>query len=76
MNAMEIAKLAGSLHDKFVGFLGDMEKIEKSIQSAQGAYHDARSKLAEGKDNLVRKVERIKELGAKATKDIPDSYLE
>lgn len=73
-NTLEIAKQAGNLYDKFVGFLQDMEKIEKGITAAHGAYTDAKSKLHIGKDNLVRKVERIRELGAKTSKDIPDTF--
>ncbi|MND05097.1 DNA recombination protein RmuC [compost metagenome] len=64
------------MYDKFVGFLADLEKIGKSIDGARETYEEARKKLTEGKDNLVRKVERLKELGAKTTKELPDNLLE
>ncbi|MCO6499251.1 MAG: DNA recombination protein RmuC [Vicingus serpentipes] len=74
-NALEIAKQSGALYDKFVGFLEDLERIEKGIKTSQNAYDDAVKKLSTGKDNLVRKVERIKELGAKTSKQIDDVFL-
>lgn len=75
-NALEIARQSGALYDKFVGFLEDLEKIEKGIKTSQVAYDDAVKKLSTGKDNLVRKVERIKELGAKTSKQIEDKFFE
>ena len=36
-NVMEIAREGGELYDKFVGFLEDMQKIEKAIESSSKA---------------------------------------
>ncbi len=76
-NAIEIAQKAGSLYDKFVGFIHDMEGINKSLNNAQKAYIEAKSKLSEGKGNLVSRVENLKKLGAKAkeSKALPESYI-
>jgi len=75
-NALEIAEKAGGLYDKFVGFLGDMESIEKGIGNAYKAYGEAKNKLIEGKGNLVSRIEGLKKLGAKAkeSKAIPSSF--
>lgn len=75
-NAMEIARQGGALYDKFVGFISDMEKLGKSISNSQSTYNDAMSKLHTGSGNLVSRVESIKKLGAKTTKDLPKLMLE
>lgn len=77
-NVFEIAEEAGSLYDKFVGFLEDMEKIGKHIDLTQKAHDDAFKKLQYGNGNLIGKVEKIKKLGAKtkANKQIDNKFLD
>ena len=75
-NVLEIARLSGAMYDKFVGFVGDMESIGKNIKQSQGAYENAISKLTEGNGNLTRTAEKIKNLGAKANKQLDQKYLE
>ncbi|MDN3586651.1 DNA recombination protein RmuC [Pedobacter aquatilis] len=75
-NVMEIARLSGSMYDKFVGFISDMETIGKHIKNGQDAYDKALNKLSDGSGNLVNTSEKIKKLGAKATKQIDMKYLE
>jgi len=73
-NAQEIARQSGLLYDKFVGFLTDLEKIGTNIERSEKSYQEAVKKLSTGRDNLVRKVEKLKELGAKTSKAIPTSF--
>lgn len=73
-NAIEIARQSGALYDKFVGFIGDIEKIGKGIDTLQKTYDDASKKLYTGTGNLVRRVEKIKELGASTSKEIPENF--
>ena len=73
-NALEIARQSGALYDKFVGFLEDLEKIEKGLSSAKTAYDGAVNKLQTGSGNLIGRVERIKKLGAKASKTLPSKF--
>ncbi|MEI5984051.1 DNA recombination protein RmuC [Sphingobacterium sp. PU5-4] len=75
-NVLEIAKEAGLLYDKFVGFLDDMEQIQGYLQKASNKHEDAMKKLAEGPGNVVRKIEQLKNLGAKTNKQIGGKYLE
>ncbi|SDL83997.1 DNA recombination protein RmuC [Maricaulis salignorans] len=75
-NAREIASRAGSLYDKFEGFIGDLEKVGQRIDAAKTAWHDAKGKLSEGRGNLVRQTEMLKQLGAGTKKSLPDDYLE
>ena len=63
------------MYDKFVGFIGDMESIGKSIKSSQTAYDGAISKLTEGNGNLTKSAEKIKGLGAKANKQLDQKYI-
>lgn len=75
-NALEIARQSGDLYDKFVGFVDDLSLIGSNIKTTQSNYDKAMKKLYEGRGNLIRKVENIKELGAKATKSLPQSLLD
>lgn len=75
-NVLEIAREAGLLYDKFVGFLNDMEQLETLLQRASGKHADAMKKLSEGSGNVVRKIEQLKVLGAKTNKSIGDRYLD
>jgi DNA recombination protein RmuC len=75
-NVMEIARLSGSMYDKFVGFISDMENIGKHIKNGQDAYDKAINKLSVGSGNLTNTSEKIKKLGAKTTKQIDTKYLD
>ncbi len=75
-NAQDIAEKAGNLYDKFVGFLKDMENIDRALKNAQNHYDDAFNKLGSGRGNLVKKAEQLKELGAKTNKSIPSNLLD
>ncbi|MBO6524921.1 MAG: DNA recombination protein RmuC [Balneolaceae bacterium] len=73
-NALEIAQRGGALYDKFVLFVESMEQIGDRIQQTQRSYEEAKTRLSEGSGNLVRQAEMLKELGAKASKKLPDSF--
>ena len=75
-NAIEIARQSGALYDKFVGFVEDLIAVGNKIDSSKESYVNAMKKLHEGSGNLVSRVERIKKLGAKATKALPQSLLD
>ncbi|MBS9768443.1 MAG: DNA recombination protein RmuC [Flavobacteriaceae bacterium] len=70
-NVQEIARQGGALYDKFVNFYADLEKVGKKMQEAQTAYKDSMKKLYDGNDNLVRKAERLRDLGARTKKELP-----
>ena len=75
-NALEIAKQGGALYDKFKSFVDDLVKVGQSLKSTQSTYEDAMKKLYSGKDNLIRKTERLKELGAKTSKQMDPKLLD
>lgn len=74
-HALEIAEQAGRLYDKFVGFVTDLEKIGTKQKEAATAYDSAMNKLSTGNGNLLRSAEKLKKMGAKATKSLDKKYL-
>lgn len=75
-NALDIADEGGKLYDKFVAFVDDLIKVGNGIKKTQTDYEDAMKKLHEGTGNLVRRAEKMKELGAKTSKQLPHSLVE
>ncbi|MEP5614376.1 MAG: DNA recombination protein RmuC [Cyclobacteriaceae bacterium] len=74
-NALEIARQGGALYEKFKAFVDDLIEVGKSLDRSKGQYEQAMNKLVDGKDNLIRKTERLKELGAKTDKSMDDKLL-
>ncbi|WOK06499.1 DNA recombination protein RmuC [Imperialibacter roseus] len=75
-NAEEIARQAGALYDKFDGFVADLVKVGNSLKQTKENYDAAMNKLVDGKDNLVRKTERLRELGAKTTRQLDQRLID
>ena len=74
-NAIEIARQAGALYDKFHGLVTDLTGVGKKIDDAKKDYSAAMNKLVDGKGNLITSVEKIKKLGAKAKKALPEKII-
>jgi len=75
-NAVEIARQAGALYDKFEGFVTDLTRVGKKMDEAKTEYKGAMNKLVEGRGNLITSVEKIKKLGAKAKKSLPQNIID
>lgn len=75
-NSEEIARQAGDLYDKFEGLIADLINIGKKMDAAKSDYQAAMNKLSEGKGNIVRRIQNLKELGVKSKKNLPDSLIE
>jgi DNA recombination protein RmuC len=74
-NAQEIARLSKSLYDKFLGFTDDMNKIKQNLDKASDSYNEALKKMKDGKGNILRTAEKIKELGGIETqKSLPADF--
>ena len=67
-NATEIAKQAGNLYDKFVAFVGDLDEVGQRIDASKKSFDKAHNKLMSGRGNLIKRVENLKQLGAKTSK--------
>ena len=74
-NALEIARQSGALYDKFVAFTEDLLKVGDNLTTTKKNYDSALNKLVEGKDNLIKKTEKIKKLGAKTSKQFNETLI-
>ncbi len=75
-NAREIAKRAGALYDKFALFATELEKLGRQIETVQGTYGTLWNRLSQGKGNILRQIEGLRELGAETSKQLPPKLLE
>lgn len=75
-NAMEIADRGAKLYDKFVGFVDNLERIGKNIDQAKNSYNDAFKQLSSGNDNLIVQTQKLKNLGIKNKKNLPQGLGE
>ncbi len=77
-SVLEIARQSGLLYDKFVAFVEDLRNVGTKLDHARTAYDDAMHKLTNAGrpgDTLIGKAEKIKELGARTTKSLPQELL-
>ncbi|WP_159019603.1 DNA recombination protein RmuC [Algibacter sp. L3A6] len=74
-NAIEIARQAGALYDKFEGLVKDLTNVGKKIDAAKTDYSSAMNKLVDGRGNIITSVEKLKKMGAKAKKALPEAIL-
>ncbi|OMP31256.1 DNA recombination protein RmuC [Mangrovimonas sp. DI 80] len=74
-NAIEIARQAGALYDKFEGLVKDLTGVGKKLDDAKKDYSSAMNKLVDGRGNLITSVEKLKKLGAKAKKALPEAII-
>jgi DNA recombination protein RmuC len=73
-HAHDIARRAGLLYDKFVGFLSSMEDVGKALGKASEAHDKAVSQLSTGPGNLVGQVEKLKAMGIRTKKELPATF--
>lgn len=69
-NAIEIARQAGLLYDKFVGVADDLDHMQGQIRKVGESFEDLRSRMLTGKGSLASRMENLKELGAKTSKSL------
>lgn len=72
-NALEIARIAGTLYDKLANMRSDFDNIDTYLEKARKAYLAAMNKLSDGRDSIYSKAERLRELGAKTSKQLTNS---
>lgn len=75
-NSLEIAEKGARLYDKFVGFVENLEKVGKNLDQAKNVYNDAYGQLYTGRDNIIKQAQRMKELGVKGKKELPQSLID
>ncbi len=75
-NHLEIAEEGGKLYDKFVAFYEDLKKVGEKMDEGKKIYAEAMKKLYDGTGNLVKRAEKMRELGAKTTKQLPQNIVD
>jgi len=75
-NAQDIASRGAELYDKLVGFVGDLENLGDKLDQAKRSYDGALNKFTNGRGNVIRQAEMLKELGVKPTKQLPQKLVE
>jgi DNA recombination protein RmuC len=75
-NALQIASEAGKLYDKFLGLIEEWQKIGDSLSKTQELYQNSMSKLRDGRGNLISRVEKIRLLGAKTSRQLDDDQMQ
>jgi DNA recombination protein RmuC len=75
-NSLEIAERGAKLYDKFVGFVDNLEKVGRNLDLAKNVYNDAYKQLSTGNDNLITQTQKLKSLGIKNKKDLPQSLID
>jgi DNA recombination protein RmuC len=74
-NSMEIADRGAKLYDKFAGFVENLERVGKNLDQAKNVYTDAFKQLSTGNDNLIAQTQKLKSLGIKNKKELPQSLI-
>jgi len=75
-NSVEIAERGAKLYDKFVSFVDNLEKVGRNLDQAKNVYHDAYKQLSSGNDNLIVQTQKLKSLGIKNKKELPQSLID
>lgn len=75
-NVLEIARQGGDLYDKFVGFTENLIDLGKKMKAAQVTYEDSMKKLVDGRGNLIKRAESLRELGAKVSKQLDTKLVD
>ena len=74
-NVEEVAKLGGLIYDDIVVLLTDLERAERGLEVAHKAYSDCIDRLTKGRQSIVRRTERLRDMGISSKKKIPDKYI-
>jgi DNA recombination protein RmuC len=74
-NVMEIAAQGGALFDDFVLLSERLLKLGKKLDDAKDHYDETIKKLSTGKGNLVGRVNKLKALGVRTKKMLPDELF-
>ncbi len=75
-NAQEIASRGAELYDKLNGFVAEMEKLGEHLERAQRSYATARNRLVDGRGNVIRQAEMLRDLGVKPKRLLPETLRE
>lgn len=69
-NALEMASKAGAMYDKFVLVAQDLETLESQLKKVDDVVGNLKSKMLTGRGSVASRMEGLRELGAKASKQL------
>lgn len=75
-HAIEIAEEAGKMYDKFSSLIEDLSQLGKKIDQAKDHYQESMKKLHYGKGDLITRAEKLRKLGVKVKKELPQSLVQ
>ena len=73
-NAELIAEKAGKIYDQVLLVFEAMTEARKRLSGVSDSFDIALKRIKEGRGNLVGRVEEIRRLGAKVTRQIPSNF--
>jgi DNA recombination protein RmuC len=74
-NAIEIAEQSGALHDQFALVLESLQVLGKQLRDAQKAFELTENRLVDGRGNVVGRIKKLQEMGAKTKKQLPPALV-
>ena len=72
----KVFQTVGLLLDRLNGFIEKFGKVEKSLQQASKAYEEANHQLMIGSRSVLDTGYRLRDMGVKTKKALPESYAE
>ena len=75
-NAEEIARRAGTLCDKIALVAEAMNESKRKLRETSASFDTVVKRLWTGKGNLKKRAEELRSLGAKVSKQIPESIID
>lgn len=69
-NVKKIVAKAGTMYDKFIGFVNDIEKLGAQLETVNKTFDGAKNKLHSGNGSLTTQMTQLKEMGISSTKSI------
>ncbi len=75
-NALQIAEEGGKMYDKLVLLVNDLIDIGKKMEATKADYVAAMNKLTDGPGNLINRAQKMRDLGAKSQKNLPQQLIE
>lgn len=75
-NAREIADRGAKLYDKFQTFVSEFQKIGVALEAARKSYTGSLDYLSTGRGNLIGQAEKLRELGVKPSKILPQALID
>lgn len=75
-NAQDIARRAGLLYDKFVGFTDNLKAVGTRLDQARKSFDEAYNQLTTGAGNLVGQTDKLSKLGARHAKQLEAGLVE